>query len=166
MTLRAKPESCTPDLPCVNRCLTNFNASCCQALAYLPTGVLSRWKKPNILIILLHRKGDLTTMLSLTLRSLVSAHFMGDEVDLRIVLHPDATRDPEVRDSRNCAIYIRNCLSSSFYIRPSFLAVYRNSLDKSSLFSAPFKYAVLIRCDEKDRIQRTKCVIIPSPPSS
>lgn len=67
-----------------------------QAIAYLPWGSLERWKKPHIAIILVHQRGDAASLLSLTLGALAEAHYIGDRVELRVVLHAGAARNQEV----------------------------------------------------------------------
>lgn len=67
-----------------------------QAMAYLPWGSLERWKKPNIVIILVHQRGDATSLLSLTLEALSMAHYVGDCVELKLVFHAGAVNNREV----------------------------------------------------------------------
>lgn len=68
-----------------------------QALAHLPAGTLERWRKPNIVLVLVHRRLDTAHMLLSTLQSLGGAHYVGDSVDLVLVLPSGATIDHSVR---------------------------------------------------------------------
>lgn len=70
-----------------------------QALAYLPGGSLERWTKPRITIVLVHARGEAAGRLSQTLLSLSEAHYVGDSVDLRLVLNSDDAGEPMVRES-------------------------------------------------------------------
>ncbi|CAM9966540.1 unnamed protein product [Ectocarpus sp. 12 AP-2014] len=71
-------------------------AEAAKVLAYLPGGSLERWKKPAITLVLVHSTREPPTMLSWSLRALSEAHYVGDSVELRLVLDPRAVGDPMI----------------------------------------------------------------------
>lgn len=68
-----------------------------QVLAYLPRGSLERWKKPAITLVLVHSIREPPTMLWRSLEALSEAYYVGDSVELRLVLDFRAVGDPKVR---------------------------------------------------------------------
>lgn len=66
-------------------------------LAYLPGGSLERWKKPAIALVLVHSIREPPSMLSRSLRALSEAFYVGDNVELRLVLDSRTVGEPVVR---------------------------------------------------------------------
>lgn len=79
-----------------------------QALAYLPIGCLELWNKPSITLLLVHPSGEDGVLLSRTLLALSETHFVGDRVELRLVLGAGDASDPTVRFWR--CVYARGAL--------------------------------------------------------
>ncbi|CAM9769994.1 unnamed protein product, partial [Scytosiphon promiscuus] len=71
-------------------------AGAAKALAYLPGGCLERWSKPDITILLVHGRGQTASSLASTLASVSDAYYLGDSVDLRLVLSSGFAGDPEI----------------------------------------------------------------------
>eukprot|EP00752_Nemacystus_decipiens_P007667 g6855.t1 len=71
-------------------------ADAAKALAYLPAGCLELWDKPSITLVLVHPGGEDGGLLARTLRALSEAHYVGDRVELRLVLGARDASDPRI----------------------------------------------------------------------
>lgn len=111
-----------------------------QALAYLPVGCLELWNKPSITLLLVHPSGEDGVLLSRTLRALSETHFVGDRVELRLVLGAGDASDPTVRLWR--CVYARGASSSCWFRGCVEVRVYRGVY-------SPFSWAA-----NQDAVQR------------
>ncbi|CAM9891475.1 unnamed protein product [Ectocarpus fasciculatus] len=71
-------------------------AEAAKVLAYLPRGSLERWKKPAITLVLVHSIREPPTMLWRSLEALSEAYYVGDSVELRLVLDSRAVGDSKI----------------------------------------------------------------------
>eukprot|EP00903_Cladosiphon_okamuranus_P013992 g13012.t1 len=71
-------------------------AEAAKALAYLPAGCLELWDEPTITLVLVHAAGEDGGLLSQTLRALSEAYYLGDRVELRLVLSAGDASNPTI----------------------------------------------------------------------